>query len=88
MNLVQSINHAIATPYHFGEPEEVAAAVLAAIETAGWKLVPAKPTETQIASMALILDHPSIFIRGPSRQHLGKASECYAAALEFAPKPE
>jgi hypothetical protein len=57
------------------------------VTASAWKLVPVEPSEEMVSWGAASLDHPSVFMGGPSRQNQKRAADAYRAMLAAAPEP-
>lgn len=61
-----------------------AKAALAALHAAGLRIVPEEPTESMIAHGGAAVDHPSVFMGGPSRSGKVTAERTYRAMIAAA----
>jgi len=62
-----------------------AQAALAAIEAAGFMVVPVEPTEAMVHQGGSAFDHPSLYMGGPSHTGKRKADAIYRAMIAAAP---
>lgn len=53
----------------------------------GWKVMPVEPTEEMEHVGGACVDHPSVYMSGPSRRGVRLAKQVYAAMLAAAPAP-
>lgn len=63
-------------------------AILATLTAHGLRIVPAEPTEVMVRAGASVIDHPSVFMGGPSRQNLRLTPDVWAAMLSAAGAPD
>jgi len=61
-----------------------AEAALDALHAAGLRIVPEEPTESMIAHGGAAVDHPSVFMGGPSRSGKVTAERTYRAMIAAA----
>ena len=69
-------------------PNAFDAAALRLAVPEGFVVVPREPTDEVIHHMAASLDHPSVFMGGPSERSKRAAAQAYRAMLAAAPTPQ